>query len=227
MSQKKAFDSYEHRPIRSFVQRTGRMTEGQKRAFDLLWADYGIEYSSKLLDMKRLFGRDHKRILEIGFGNGTSLIKTAKKFPDTDFVGIEVHEPGVGRCMIDAKEYDLNNLKVLCHDAIEVLRDQLPNNSFDVINLFFPDPWHKKRHHKRRIVQPEFIGSLDRKLHSGGVFHVATDWPEYAEHIRKVMDAQKSLQAIEGEVPWRPETRFENRGVKLGHSIWEQIYRKA
>ncbi|MDG1462209.1 MAG: tRNA (guanosine(46)-N7)-methyltransferase TrmB [Gammaproteobacteria bacterium] len=224
---KKALDSYKKRPIRSFVQRTGRMTEGQKRAFDLLWEKYGIDYQAAQLDIIKVFGRDHKRTLEIGFGNGTSLATTAAKFPDIDFIGIEVHEPGVGRCMINAEEKKLKNLKFFCHDAIEILRDQFPNNSVDTINLFFPDPWHKKRHHKRRIVQAEFIATLSSKLHSGGIFHVATDWPPYAEHIHEVMAEQKSLQAVEGNIPWRPETRFENRGVKLGHKIWEQIYVKV
>jgi len=226
MPPKKAFDSYRKRPIRSFVQRTGRMTEAQKRAFDSLWQHYGIDFQAEALDLSAIFSRDVYRTLEIGFGAGTSLVETAEKYPEHDFLGIEVHEPGVGRCMLEASEQDLNNIKLICHDAIEVLRDQLPKDSFDCINLFFPDPWHKKRHHKRRIVQAEFVTTLSSKLRSGGIFHVATDWPAYAEHIQDVFNQQQQLRERAGKIPWRPATRFENRGVKLGHNIWEKVFVK-
>jgi len=227
MKSGKATDSYRKRPIRSFVQRTGRITEAQKNAFNKLWDSYGVDYEAKLLAPEELFGRKARLTLEIGFGNGMSLAETAEKFPDEDFIGIEVHDPGVGRCMRECEERGATNIRFFCHDAIEVLRDQLPDNSFDVVNLFFPDPWHKKKHHKRRIVQPEFIATLSSKLRRGGIFHVATDWPPYAEHIEEVMAAQQALQASDAPLPWRPGTRFENRGVKLGHEIWEQIFVKA
>jgi tRNA (guanine-N7-)-methyltransferase len=226
MSPAKANDSYLKRPIRSFVQRTGRITEAQKRAFDALWQDYGIDYGGQPLDLTTVFGRDVRRTLEVGFGAGTSLVATAARNPEQDFLGIEVHEPGVGRCMREAHEEGLTNLKVICHDAIEVLRDQIADDSIDVFNLFFPDPWHKKRHHKRRIVQAEFVATLSSKLRSGGRFHVATDWPAYAEHIQLIMSEQQQLQDAAGDIPWRPSTRFENRGVKLGHSIWEAVFIK-
>jgi tRNA (guanine-N7-)-methyltransferase len=226
MPNKKAFDSYRKRPIRSFVQRTGRMTEGQKRAFDSLWQQYGVNFEASPLDLSSIFSRDVYRTLEIGFGAGTSFVETAKKYLNHDFLGIEVHEPGVGRCMLEASQQDLSNIKLICHDAVEVLRDQLPADSFDCINLFFPDPWHKKRHHKRRIVQAEFVTTLSSKLRSGGIFHVATDWPNYAEHIQNVFNQQQQLREHTGENPWRPATRFENRGVKLGHNIWEKVFVK-
>ena len=226
MPPKKAFDSYHKRPIRSFVQRSGRMTEAQKRAFDSLWQQYGIDFQAEALNLSSIFSRDVYRTLEIGFGAGTSFVETAGKHPEHDFLGIEVHEPGVGRCMLEASEQGLSNIKLICHDAIEVLRDQLPADSFDCINLFFPDPWHKKRHHKRRIVQAEFVTTLSSKLRSGGIFHVATDWPAYAEHIQDVFNQQQQLRERAGEIPWRPATRFEHRGVKLGHNIWEKVFVK-
>ena len=226
MSHSKATDTYLQRPIRSFVQRTGRITEAQRRAFDALWQYYGIDYSDQPLDLAAVFGRDAHCTLEIGFGAGTSLVTTAARYPEQDFLGIEVHEPGVGRCMREAHEAGVANLKVICHDAIEVLRDQIGDNSIDVFNLFFPDPWHKKRHHKRLIVQAEFVATLSSKLRSGGRFHVATDWPPYAEHIQLVMREQQELQEAASDIPWRPSTRFENRGVKLGHTIWEAVFAK-
>jgi len=209
------------------VQRIGRITEAQKRAFDVLWQSYGIDYNGQPIDLTAVFGRDARRTLEIGFGAGTSLVKTAERYPEQDFLGIEVHEPGVGRCMREVHEAGITNLKIVCHDAIEVLRDQIADNSIDAFNLFFPDPWHKKRHHKRRIVQAEFIATLSSKLRSGGNFHVATDWPPYAEHIQLIMQEQQHFQETAGDTPWRPATRFENRGVKLGHSIWEAVFEKC
>ncbi len=227
MAHSKANDSYRKRPVRSFVQRTGRMTEGQKRAFAELWKTYGIDFSQTPVDLAAVFGRDVPRTLEIGFGSGTSLVETAARYPEQDFIGIEVHEPGVGRCMLEADQAGLTNLRVICHDAIEVLRDQLPDSSIDTVQLFFPDPWHKKKHHKRRIVQAHFITMLSSKLQSGGSFHVATDWPPYAEHIQEVMQEHQQFQESQEAIPWRPATRFENRGVKLGHEIWEAVYRKT
>jgi len=222
-----ATDSYQERPVRSYVLRTGRMTEGQRRAFEGQWAVYGIDYSAQALDLNKVFGRDAHKTLEIGFGNGTSLVSFAERYPDRDFLGIEVHTPGVGRCMLEATNQKLGNLRVSCHDAIEVLREQIPDNSLDAINLFFPDPWHKKRHHKRRIVQPDFVATLADKLKPGGYFHVATDWPEYAEHIQEVMALQRALVARDTDTPWRPYTRFEDRGVNLGHPIWEDAFYKS
>jgi len=221
-----ATDSYQERPLRSYVLRTGRMTEGQKRAFEEHWAVYGIDYNAAPLDLDQVFGRDAHKTLEIGFGNGVSLAAFAEKCPGRDFIGIEVHTPGVGRCMLEAAENGSSNLRVICHDAIEVLREQIPNESLDAINLFFPDPWHKKRHHKRRIVQHDFVMTLSNKLKPGGYFHVATDWPDYAEHIREVMEEQQVLKTRDTETPWRPYTRFEDRGVNLGHPIWEQAFYK-
>jgi len=226
-SGRKAQDSYKKRPVRSFVLRTGRITEGQRRAFEEQWPVYGIDFSPTPLNFAEVFGNNSAVTLEIGFGNGTTLAATAAKFPERNFIGIEVHEPGVGRCMLEADTLNARNLRIICHDAIEVLRDQIPNNSLAVINLFFPDPWHKKKHNKRRIVQPEFISMLSSKLQSNGIFHVATDWTPYAEHITDVMQQQSALKTLDDELPWRPDTHFENRGLKLGHPVWEQVYRKS
>jgi len=226
-SDRKASDSYKDRPVRSFVLRTGRLTEGQRRAFDEQWSVYGVDYSPVPLDYKAVFGNEAPVTLEIGFGNGTTLVATAAKFPERNFIGVEVHTPGVGRCMLEAAKLNLQNLRVISHDAIEVLRDQIPDESLDIIDLFFPDPWHKKKHNKRRIVQPDFVAMLSSKLRSGGGFHVATDWSPYAEHITDVMQQQNELKALGEELPWRPDTHFENRGLKLGHPVWEEIYRKV
>lgn len=231
-----ADDSAEQQPhlrrIRSFVLREGRLTKGQQRSLELLWPRMGLTHQTSPYQWSVVFGRDAKVVLEIGFGMGKSLVEMAKAAPDTDFIGIEVHKPGVGACLGDAEAAGVNNLRVFEHDAVEILRDSVADQSLDCVQLFFPDPWHKKRHHKRRIVQPEFVQLLRQKLKIGGVFHMATDWENYAEHMLEVMmaaEGYRNLATDQTYVPrpeHRPLTKFENRGVNLGHGVWDLMFRR-
>ncbi|MDX1506700.1 MAG: tRNA (guanosine(46)-N7)-methyltransferase TrmB [Woeseiaceae bacterium] len=215
----------EKRPIRSFVRRTGRITNSQQKALDELWPAYGIGFSAQRLDLDALFGRAAPRVVEIGFGNGDTLVQQAAAAPDTDFLGIEVHEPGIGHCLIAARAAGLTNLRLVRHDAIEVLEHQLPERSISRINLYFPDPWPKKRHHKRRIVQPAFLDLCASRLVPGGALHIATDWANYAEHIDATLAGHAAFSCIErrehaGDRPLdRPRTKFEQRGLRKGHRI--------
>ncbi len=221
-------DEVKHRrTIRSFVRRAGRMTESQTRALDELWPVYGIEFDRAVLDLDALFGRRAERVLEIGFGNGDTLVQAAAASRLTDFIGIEVHEPGIGHCLIMAREAAVENLRVIAHDAVEVLQQQIPDGALSRINLYFPDPWPKKRHHKRRIIQPAFLALVASKLRSGGTFHIATDWENYAEHIDAAfaacaffrLDARREHS---GDDPLdRFTTKFERRGLRKGHRIWD------
>lgn len=220
------------RRIRSFVLREGRLTKGQQRSLDLFWPTMGLEYQATPYDMQAVFGREADLVLEIGFGMGKSLVQMAKAAPEKDFIGIEVHKPGVGACLGEAETEGVKNLRVFEHDAIEILNDSIADNSLSTVQLFFPDPWHKKRHHKRRIVQAEFAQLLRRKLKIGGVFHMATDWENYAEHmleVMKVAEGYSNLSQTNDYVPrpeHRPLTKFENRGVNLGHGVWDLMFRK-
>lgn len=220
------------RKIRSFVRRQGRLTQGQAAALEHFWATQGIEYESQKMDFEQIFGRKAPVTLEIGFGMGASLVEMAKAQPERDFLGIEVHLPGVGACLASANEAGVTNLRVMCHDAVEVLENSIPDATLDRVQLFFPDPWHKARHHKRRIVQPEFVELLRRKLKIGGVFHMATDWENYAEHMLEVMqqNAQYKNQSVTGDYVERPATRpltkFEQRGHRLGHGVWDLLFEK-
>jgi len=214
------------RPVRSFVLRAGRLTAAQRRALETLWPRYGIDYAPHPLDLDEVYGRRAPRVVEIGFGNGDALLALAAAMPDHDFLGIEVHEPGVGHCLLGLARHRLSNVRLIRHDAIEVLAQQIPNHSLARVNLFFPDPWPKKRHHKRRIVQPAFVALLTDKLEPGGLFHVATDWPSYAEQIETLLATSTVLIAVPGLRPARPGTRFEARGQRLGHPIWEHCYRR-
>lgn len=218
----------EHRrSIRSFVRRAGRLTPSQARALSELWPVFGADFTGKPLNFDTLFGRRAPRVLEIGFGNGESLVQQAQHHPEFDFIGIEVHEPGIGHCLLKARDLGIENLRVMSHDAIEVLRHQVPDGSLARINLLFPDPWPKKRHHKRRIVQPAFLELAASKLRSGGALHIATDWENYAEHIDEVVGASAYFKLDErrehrGDQPLdRPTTKFETRGLKRGHHIWD------
>lgn len=225
-------DAPADRRIRSFVRRTGRQTRAQLRALAELWPRYGVpvprDGGPALLDLAALFGRDAPCILEIGFGNGDALVAMAAAWPERNFLGAEVHAPGVGHCLLGIERAGLGNVRLLMQDAVEVLADRLPPASLAGVHLYFPDPWHKKRHHKRRLVQPAFIGLLATRLAPGGYFHVATDWPDYAEHIREVLGAAPEFAGPEGADPEgsRPQTRFEARGERLGHPIWEAVYRR-
>ena len=215
------------RSIRSFVKRAGRMTPGQERALRDLWPEFGIEYSEALLDLNPVFGRTAPRVLEIGFGNGETLVEQACANPAIDYIGIEVHEPGVGHCLLHIEEAGISNVRLLSHDAVEVLQAQIPDGEQSRINLYFPDPWPKKRHHKRRLVQPAFLELAAQKIEAVGAFHLATDWEDYAEHIDALIGSQKCFRLTErrvhcGDNPLdRPMTKFEKRGLQLGHKIWD------
>ncbi|TBR41234.1 tRNA (guanosine(46)-N7)-methyltransferase TrmB [Marinomonas agarivorans] len=228
----KKAESFYKRTIRSFVVRGGRMTEGQQKAYDNNWKHYGLNHQDGLLNYKAIFGREADIVVEIGFGMGTSLIEMAKNAPEKDFIGIEVHPPGVAKLMMMAAEQDLKNIRVYCHDAIEVMQDCIPPASISCLQLFFPDPWHKKKHNKRRIVQTGFATKVASLLQDGGVFHMATDWEPYAEHMLEVMEQHEAYNNAAGEKQfhprpeWRPLTKFEQRGEKLGHGVWDLIYLK-
>lgn len=219
-----------HRPIRSFVLRQGRQTDAQKRAFDQHWPALGLHYRGEPRDYDAVFGRQAPRVVEIGFGNGEQLLFAAAREPARDFIGIEVHGPGVGRLLNAAAAEGLRNLRVYQHDAVEVLRDEVEPASLDEVRIYFPDPWHKKRHHKRRLVQPGFVGLLCERLRPGGLLHLATDWENYAEHLWDVLDAEPRLRNRAGprgtspRPDWRRQTHFETRGLKLGHGVWDLLY---
>ena len=221
------------RKIQSFVKREGRLTSGQAKALEQYWPDMGLEHSQGLLALPEVFGRAAPVVLEIGFGMGKSLVEMAKNESDKDFIGIEVHRPGVGACLAEAAEQGVSNLRVYEYDAVAVLADCIADNSLARVQLFFPDPWHKKRHHKRRIVQSEFVQKLRAKLAVGGVFHMATDWQHYAEHMLEVMsqaEGYKNLSASGDYVPrpeQRPLTKFEQRGHRLGHGVWDLMFEKV
>ncbi len=221
------------RRVRSFVRRGGRITVAQARALTELWPRFGIDFAPQPLDLDAAFGRRASRLLEIGFGNGETLFAIARERADWDCLGIEVHEPGVGRLLLQASEASLGNLRILCHDAVEVLEQQIPDESFDEALVFFPDPWPKKRHHKRRLIQPPFAALLARKLRRGAVLRLATDWQPYAGQMLEVLNRCELLvndaadRAFCPRPAIRPPTRFERRGQRLGHGVWDLEYRKA
>lgn len=272
------------RPIRSFVKREGKLTTGQQNAIDELWSTQGVDLGSEQLDLDELFGRSAPVVLEIGFGNGLSLADMAEAHPEMNFFGIEVHRPGVGSCLVQAKKRKLTNIRVSGDDAVLVLNQQIPDGSLDRIQIFFPDPWHKKRHYKRRLIQPDFVENLVKKLKAGGQIHVATDWQHYAEHVLAVLTTNDELknsvadapnasnflsedgavlkdselwaeefkpapssrppegsQTAEGYEPtdspllsqgvaekpaYRPHTKYEARGIRLGHGVWDLVFTK-
>ena len=221
------------RKIRSFVLRQGRFSPAQQRAFDELWPRFGLDYSASIRDYDTVFGRSAPRVVEIGFGNGDALRFAAKQDASRDYIGIEVHAPGVGRLLNALGEDGSDHVRVYRHDAVEVLSHEIADGSLDEIRIYFPDPWHKKRHNKRRLVQPDFAALLVRKLRVGGRLHLATDWQDYAEQMWDVLDATSGLHnraGARGHVPrpeWRPQTHFETRGQKLGHGVWDLLYDKT
>lgn len=234
MSQRKPFtETPGHRALRSFVLRQGRQTDAQKRAFELHWPTLGVDFEGHTKDLPALFDREAPRVVEIGFGNGEQLIFGAQLEPDRDFIGIEVHGPGVGRALNAAADAGLGNLRIYQHDAVEVLRDEIADAALDEVRIYFPDPWHKKRHHKRRLVNEEFLGLIEAKLRVGGLLHLATDWEGYAEQMRELCEARTQLRNEAGpglavERPaWRRQTHFETRGLKLGHGVWDFLYRRG
>lgn len=219
------------RPVRSFVLRQGRLTKGQIQALDTAWPLFGVERGDSALDMELLFSNKAPVTLEIGFGDGVSLAAMAKKEPQRNYIGIEVHRPGVGRLLHLIQEYELKNIRVMDDDAVEIIKKRIPEGSLDRVQLFFPDPWHKKRHNKRRIVQAEFVTLLASRLKPKGVFHMATDWEPYAEYMAEVMEASNEFVSM-SDSPFsvkpevRPTTKFERRGLKLGHGVWDLLYEK-
>jgi tRNA (guanine-N7-)-methyltransferase len=222
----------ERRRVRSYVLRGGRVTDAQERALRELWPRYGIELDGAPLDLDAVFGRRAPRTLEIGFGTGEVLRALSLAHPETDHLGIEVHRAGVGRLMLEAAQADLKNLRIVSHDAVEVL-EATPPEAFDLILIFFPDPWHKKRHHKRRLIDARFVERLTDVLKPAGTLRLATDWQEYAEQMRSVCNACPRLATlgIDGgyvaRPDFRPPTRFERRGERLGHDVWDLAYTKA
>lgn len=220
------------RKIRSFVLREGRLTKGQQQAIETYWPDFGLEYQQQIIDLAQVFGRDAHRVLEIGFGMGKSLVEMAAAAPEKDFIGIEVHKPGVGACLGEIAAHSLTNLRLFEHDAVEVLNHCIADSSLDTVQLFFPDPWHKKRHHKRRIVQSEFVQAIRKKLKTGGVFHMATDWENYAEHMLEVMSVAEGFTNLSQTNNYverpehRPLTKFEQRGQRLGHGVWDLMFER-
>lgn len=218
------------RSIRSFVLRGGRTTGAQKRAFTDHWPRYGLHYDGTSRDLDQVFGRRAERVLEIGFGNGEQVEFAAVREPQRDFIGIEVHGPGVGRLLNGLAAANASNVRIYQHDAVEVLEKEIADAALDEVRIYFPDPWHKKRHHKRRLIQPALVSLLCDKLKPGGRLHLATDWENYAEQMWDVLDAEPRLSNIagpRGSVPrpdWRRQTHFETRGQKLGHGVWDLVY---
>jgi tRNA (guanine-N7-)-methyltransferase len=215
-------------PIRSFVLRAGRMGPGQQRALAELGPRFVLPFEPRPPDLDATFGRQAPRVLEIGFGMGDATAQVAAAMPATDFIGIEVHAPGVGALLKRVGELGLTNVRIVQHDAVEVLRHMLPPQSLAGVHLWFPDPWHKKRHHKRRLVQPGFVDLLVSRLAPGGYLHCATDWQPYAEQMLEVLTAAPGLRnATAGYAPrpaWRPLTKFEQRGLELGHGVWDLVF---
>jgi tRNA (guanine-N7-)-methyltransferase len=222
--------TFPHR-IRSFIRRQGRITQGQQLALDNHWDRYCLDPNIDY-DLNQVFGRVAPLIVEIGFGSGDSLAKMAVANPDKDYIGIEVHKPGVGHLMLVLDQQSLSNVRIYCHDAIDIIEHKIADNSLDGVHLFFPDPWPKNKHHKRRIVRASFVDLLARKLKPGGYFHAATDWQNYAENMLEMLSQGAGLSNTSGsndycERPeYRPLTRFEQRGMRLGHGVRDLIFRK-
>uniref|UniRef100_E1T6Z5 tRNA (guanine-N(7)-)-methyltransferase n=1 Tax=Burkholderia sp. (strain CCGE1003) TaxID=640512 RepID=E1T6Z5_BURSG len=223
-------EALHRRRIRSFVTRAGRVSTGQRRAMDELGPRFVVPFAPQQPDWNSIFGREAPRVLEIGFGMGASTAEIAAHRPGDDFLGVEVHEPGVGALLKLMGEQALTNIRIIQHDAVEVLEQMIAPDSLDGVHIFFPDPWHKARHHKRRLIQPKFVALLASRLKPGAYLHCATDWQNYAEQMLEVLGAEPSLQnTVDGYAPrpdYRPVTKFERRGLRLGHGVWDLVFRK-
>jgi tRNA (guanine-N7-)-methyltransferase len=220
----------QHTHIRSFVLRQGRVSNAQQRCYDALMPQYGIPYAAQLLDLDGTFRRSAPKILEIGFGMGESTAAIAQAHPENDYLALEVHTPGVGSLLKQIEEKQLGNIRIIQHDAVEVLRDMLVGNVLDGVHIFFPDPWHKTRHNKRRLIQSHFVARLVQKLKPCGYVHVATDWQDYAEQVLAVLSAEPLLENTATDYAprpdYRPLTKFEQRGLRLGHGVWDLVFRR-
>jgi tRNA (guanine-N7-)-methyltransferase len=220
-----------NRHIRSFVLRQGRVSPAQQRSLDTLMPRYGIPYAAHSLNLDEAFGRSAPKILEIGFGMGEPTAKIALDHPQNDYLALEVHPPGVGSLLKQIEAQGIQNIRIIQHDAVEVLRDMVDDATLDGVHIFFPDPWHKARHNKRRLIQAPFVAKLVQKIKPGGYIHVATDWQDYAAQVLAVLSAEPLLQntaAGYAEKPaYRPLTKFENRGLKLGHGVWDLVFRRV
>jgi len=220
------------RTIHSFVKREGRLTTGQQQAIDTQWSEFGVDYSAEQININEIFKRDAITILEIGFGNGESLWQMAQACPEKNYFGIEVHRPGVGHLLRLVESSDCKNIRVSNHDAIDVLQKQIADSSIDRVQLFFPDPWHKKKHNKRRIVQENFLIEVARILKPNGIFHLATDWEHYAKQMLSTLNASELFNNLSADNAYiekpveRPTTKFEKRGQKLGHGVWDLLFQK-
>ncbi|CAI8166253.1 MAG: tRNA (guanine-N(7)-)-methyltransferase [Cellvibrionales bacterium UBA7375] len=216
---------YRDKTIRSFVVRAGRMTKAQRSAFELGWDTYGLRLADEAIELDTVFGRNNPKVVEIGFGMGGSLLEMVEAQPDTDFIGIEVHPPGVGSLINAAQEKNISNLRVYLADATDVLNECFADGSLDRVQIYFPDPWHKKKHNKRRIIQPKFLQLIREKLRLGGIVHMATDWQPYAEQMLELVgEADGFKNMAQDYVPrpdFRPLTKFERRGERLGHGVWD------
>ena len=215
-----------HSRIKSYVLRQGRLTKAQQAALETQWQVFGIDYQPALLNWHNVFATRAPITLEIGFGNGESLLQQALANSEKNYLGIEVHRPGVGHLLHRITEQQLHNIRVIHHDAIDVLQNQIPDCSLACVQLFFPDPWQKRRHHKRRILRTDFIAAIHAKLDNGGEFHMATDWQDYAAHMQQEMDAAPGFKLTSHVRNERPVTKFEQRGIKLGHVVWDLVYTK-
>ena len=218
------------RRIRSFVRREGRLTDAQSAAIATGWPQWGVDFAAAMADWDAIFGRKAPRYLEIGFGMGGATAEIARNHPGNDYIGIEVHRPGVGNLLKLIEQDALTNLRLMSHDAVDVVNQMIAPGSLDGILIFFPDPWHKKRHHKRRLIQPEFVAMLTSRLMPGGTMHCATDWENYAEQMLEVLSAEPALvntsTGYAVRPAYRPLTKFENRGLKLGHGVWDLVFSK-
>jgi len=219
------------RTVRSFVTRAGRVTAGQQRALAKLWPRFGVEFAAQLVNLDELFGRAARRVMEIGFGNGEHLSALARAHPECDYLGVEVHRPGVGHLLLALEAHALTNVRIVCHDVVEVLEQQITSRALDEVIILFPDPWPKTRHHKRRLIQPPFVALLCERLQAGGVLRLTTDWQPYAEQMLEVLDAEPRLVNVALSERFMPRpaerlrTRFERRGERLGHGVWDLAYR--
>ena len=232
MIETRPVSDHPRQPVRSYVLRGGRITRAQRRALDELLPQWGLPFTPAPLDLDAAFGRYRPRVLEIGYGDGATLVELARMRPDTDFIGVEVHPPGIGHCLLAIEAGGLTNIRLIAHDAIGVLEKQLAPASLDEVLLYFPDPWPKKRHHKRRIVKPAFAALIADRLKSGGTFHLATDWESYARQMLEVLNAEPRLMNSAAGGRWiedpaaRGSTRFERRGRRLGHDVFNLEYRR-